>query len=375
MTSFRSMAVTGIVLCCCTLDNTSSEDRLTNIANDWRARRDAIANITCLVKGTVTVTRGSWTWIVEADFPDQIVPDVPSEDYSYNYRAKYVLDFSEGRVRLETSTQLLLWDPRTEQFSGYEFRPVDEVRVFDGQKHQTYRSRQKNNGKPLLSGTHFIDLFQKTEFSLQQFFLTRDFPVALSFSLLPHRQIRPDKMTLPLSLGANIHVRGSGSIEGREHIILRTASLTPDGQTYFEYWVDTSRGSVISRVRSMSEGHETIRIETEHEQQNEIWFPSHSRVERLNDDGELAELYELDLAYSNLNSDLHGVVFHYSEQPGMVVQDSEQMALYSIDENGVRSKITQPQPRAHVRRVFFVVIVVGCVVLAGFLVLMWVRRK
>lgn len=374
---FRSVLALMMVNCFGAACKARNDVSLGEIARVWRQRREKIESIECAVSGTVTVVKGSSTWIVQADFPDQAIPSVPSDDYSYEYQAKYVLDLNGNRARRETSSQLLFWDPREHEFAGYEFRPLHEVDVFDGSVPQTYRSRDENEHKPLLPGNPFIDLFQKEESSLGTFFLVRDYPVLFPFGLLAHKEMRPDGLASPGYLEDGVRIHGQASIDGRLHTIVKTVSLDAGGQTYLEYWLDMSRAYAISRFSSFADGEEKSRIDTRHGQQDGFWLPTHSRITRIGEGGKLAEIYEFNIAFSNINTSLDGVVFHYQERPGMVVQDDSVKRALSITEDGARSSIFQP-PRRNTTRyllvAFFLCSVMLCGVMGVLFIVWWNRR-
>ena len=243
-----------------------ADDVLDQIWKDWQTRYKDHQTVRYEMHGEVLKPRGgiSKDAAHEEYFPKGASGPIPPEDYKYKTRSAILLDLKKGRARREV-------DQKIYYTSAMCFVPQWEWDLFDGEKYQLYRPREKNEADYFESYKYEPDLQLYGTKMLARFFAVPNFPVLFAHGIVP-THLHP---ALPENMGKRrdlkeFTVQGRGYIGDRECVILETRH---SDNFPVQYWVDMARKSAIARVSWLQGSRETTRLDINYQKINNDWYP------------------------------------------------------------------------------------------------------
>ena len=313
------------------------EEVLAEIFAGWERRRAAMQAIEVVLEGTVTLPAGIKTLQIGQMMPSEWRDrPFPLEDYTYSIELRLLFDFRTNRMRTERRDQ-------TFQTDTVQFKLRHEFWLYDGKDVQHIRPREGNTGMGYVPSEYQTE-FRYGEPRHLAFILDYSYePVFLACGRLPRfggGSSGFTRFTAPLQPEI-FHVHGAAEHDGRECVVLRTASFDPQRETFYEFWVDVEREAAIVRARLHRQGTVRDELDIEYADGETDWMPV--RVTRTS----MADATQLslreDLRVTSLVADppLRDGDFHAEPEPGMAVRNSATGERYVYLGNGEKVDVKE----------------------------------
>ena len=155
-----------------------------------------------------------------------------------------------------------------------------------------------------------IELYEHTDRRAQLFFDSWETPPLLALGIFGRdaKQLRQ-----PLDPRA-FRLHGHGEINGRRHLLIRTAPPREGSKSFKDIWVNTERGNTIARVVHFTGDRERYRVDIQYMKQSGGLFPVAWSSSRPGYGIQTITTVDVDV-----NPSFDNVEFHVEPRDGMVV--------------------------------------------------------
>ncbi len=311
-----------------------------SVLKDWESRQRRATALSCEATGTTTFAKGCFN-----DNPSvrrQKGEDVPAADYSFPTAYKWLFALKEDHTRKEVQTQVF-WE-------GKEWIPRTEVICLDGSSIKVFRPKDAN---PIPKGAAELTI-QKADFA-RFVFEPIDKPLFLTCGVVftPNVVRAPGHLTVPVAPKEFIY-HGTGSIAGRQHVILRTHARK--GQ-FLEYWVDPTKESAVARAITYTrDGKVFMQTEIEYKKISWGWVPDSWRFSScMRVAGEPNRLDHVQVTRLTMNPETTLADFRFELPSDTRVHDANSGRVYTLG---------SAVPSAIVNNWWWVALVAGLLVLS-----------
>jgi hypothetical protein len=349
---------------------------LKRILADWQGRQASLASVRYEVTGKGIVPKGRYTG--SSYLPASVRGEtLPPEDYVYEKKLTWVVDFIGNRLRK---------DFKEEEFNGDvgRFVPSRAIYIYDGAMTKRYFPKEENqiDGQPPDFRIPELGLVKNGNTIT---YTPADYPIFLAQGIVGLVEVMslvpgPEKVLLPLE-NLDIKVLGSRFLQGKECLALRVrrGKRTPYVD---ELWVDASHRSAIVRIDLYADEDLTARVDIDYGEGGDLptrWTFTQFKGDR----GEISfsEWFRVDRV--ERNPELDPADFDVSLRPGMVVRTADVNGDVSSNHTARDYRVASDgktlvaldddAPRGWPWVTVIAVLVIG---IAGFAVVArWLRRK
>ncbi len=283
---------------------------------DWRDRASRINSITLVAKGTGLLVRGYYNRFRSMSDKLSEDDDFPESDHTYPVELELRVDYERS----------LLWKTKREDnlfLDDAQLVSQTITRVFDGENCVRVTPKSGNPhwqwGEQLPNVDNEIVYLPKQD--LITFIVRSDYPWLFGLGVLPTsgKAITPDGFDEGLD-STNFSVHGTGEIDGREQVVLRSQPVSTSPGHFYEYYVDVDRQSAISRwVRYMG-GVPSEQYNMTLEYNGQLWLPSQWKWMAFVD-GRVAQQETMTVVSLELNPSFEKSMFMVTPVPGSIVGD------------------------------------------------------
>jgi hypothetical protein len=230
---------------------------LPQILRDWQARQRLAQVVECQVQGTQTITA------------DRYGPQDPKEDITFPLKARWLLDFSQGRLRkeLDMHHNWLIGEQKG------EILPFYEIRVYDGREFAVAWPREKNPLPTTLKGKDQVEIMYGSK-DREVTFWFLDYPIFLGLGHICSAGKNcwpvPGKLAIPLKQEDWILI-GHQRWKERDCWIVRSRA-TSRGQ--YEYWIDVAWQSAVVRCLDRVQGKIWRELDIDYQATQWGWLPA-----------------------------------------------------------------------------------------------------
>lgn len=331
----------------------ANDPRLDKILADWQKQQNAVQSIVYHVEGEFKVAKGAYTRLRAAMIPTKKseVRVAPEENMSAPVGLNLLLDFADGRFRLE----------KTDQSFHFNFNKLVHafiIYTFDGKEIKSFKPRGKN---PTM-GSNEPEIGIVSGNLRNEYFLMDCHPIFYAHGRIhtPTEQIVPGQIRNKPDPNY-LHIHGTAVHEGRPCSIVRTQSLQLGSNIGFEeYWVDTQRDSTIVRYGSYSGKKPTCDqdIVIDYKHRSNGWFPSSWRW-TVFERGKMLYYQDMRVKKMKVNPIVSDADFILESRTGMIVEEVERhpstdpfaepksdITVYRLEDNGKRTNLPDPYGRS-----------------------------
>jgi hypothetical protein len=298
---------------------------LVKITDSWKKRLDSVRTLDCAVQGTTLIPRGRFNGMEELP---STKGDFPEQDYTYETTTHWKIDFVKNHLRKELRGEIFLLD------RGF-FSPLYQVHVYDGEKLQRFRPRDKNTGAGYVPSEAQPDLYVETDAQVPFVLNAFDYPAFLAAGVIPHDKAALDVRKLHWQTGADrFRHHGTGTINGEDYAIVVTAAQRGLST---EYWVDTKRENTIRRIYRRAGARTMAVVEVEYEKKDLGWMPKTWTTQEFADRKEpsrVTAVTTVRVKHLSTNVALRDNDFTIKTEKGMVVHDCQTQRTFKVADDG-----------------------------------------
>ncbi len=304
-------------------DPTESDDAILNkVLADWRTRQNETKTIRYLIEGEIFWPK---------DRLDNVaVPGIelkkPTKDFTGPVNLELAFDFDKGLARKERTSH---YPMQGEYFSRHE------VRVFDGQRSNVYRTKSEKETELLYLARH-----DHTR-TPGAFLEGSDYPVLFAHGIIPNANAHIDAKQPRLPISRNLFwLVGKTIYEKRECLVIGTnKSIPPRANFAHEFVVDPSQGnSIVKWTMSCSDINAGVlrvlyQVDIRYQQTKHGWLPkdwiANNFLQNNLNYSEKLKVIEFDV-----NSAFDAKTFQIELRPGMPVYDVQTNQDFRVGNDG-----------------------------------------
>jgi hypothetical protein len=296
------------------IQSVAEDDRVVRqILAAWEARQQAVDRIQYVASGETTIMKGAYSDILSEFSEFAPGTEMPEHDYTYPVEIGLLIDFENGRVRLDM-------DRASADFERLGFYRHVTSLLHDGKNLQLFSPNSQNprSHKGEYKGqSYHVDLVLHGSNYDRPFFETQHLPLLFGHGLTSAIDPR-DGLKMSMR-GGQWRAIGHAEAAGRRMVVLRSV---PIGHTsiYNEYWVDVERDSAIVRWTVSSDDVPASITEIAYEARNSLWLPS-EWVYRGYVGGNLDRVDRITRVLVTLEPAVSRSDFSITPSSGMVVHD------------------------------------------------------
>ena len=305
--------------------------RLKQLERAFRSLQKMAATVEYSLRVTTTIPKGNYT--------DLVLPmtgrkgEFPRTDYTYEWPAHLLLDFSRNRARKTTRKRIFNLDRGI-------FVPDHSVEVFDGKRYKRYQPRKDNfteTYKPPAEQADLLLLATRTE---GVFFDALYHPVLYAHGTLIglSKAISARSFRLPVVV-AEWAYRSTVTEDGTELHVFRTRPVPIAPSPLHELWVDFSKDGAVVKVLYFPDAADTRpshEISIQYEKSDGDWLPVHWKVLRYHprQGFRLTRSDEVQVENIRKNIPVTDASFDIPLEAGMTVRDVETEERFRVGTDG-----------------------------------------
>lgn len=295
----------------------AEDERLDQVANDWRKRQQVAETIRYELEGELLRPKGALSPMkVAIEVADPNV-DIPEEDRTAPYNILLLVDFAENRMRVEREREILN--------SGPEFIKEYIIDLYNGEEFQRYMPLDRNERIAELEEAGARMHFELTEITLSAASgMLREFterPIYWAHGMVPLPG-PVEQLRQPVDL-SGYRIAGETLHEGQQCLILHSPTRF-NGKLYSEIWVDPAKDSAVVRFADIYDGQQDLIYLVDYKQTPHGWLPAEWSADEFGGGQEHALLSHTEMRVANFEIDpaVTNADFHVEPAQGMYVKDA-----------------------------------------------------
>jgi len=309
----------------------TDEEILHRVAEDWKARQEAVRAVRYVATGTVTVPRGAYNGTMEIlmgsgnESPQSSAENFPAQDAVFESRRVWLVDFRRGLIRKEAQEHL--WDVPSKRFN-----PVHRIIVFDGDTVTEHRPQDGNLGvnrvfeyRQTENTPEYILYSPDRKSKMVSLWETADVPVYLAHGIVMGERL-PRSVKIPVDLsGFSVCLKMPSSKGVYERVVLRKVRrpATPRRRlpVIDQFEVDLTRQSALLAQTTYTGESVSREIEIQYQQTDAGWLPESWIVTTYNRSGKVTLSEECKIVELTIDPQTQDSQFTFDLPRGAVVRD------------------------------------------------------
>lgn len=308
----------------------TDQEIVRRVAEDWRARQEAVRAVRYVATGTVTVPRGAQNATMAVlggsanDSPGSAGEDYPAQDVVFESRRVWLVDFQRGLIRKEAQEHL--WDVPAKRFN-----PVHRIVVFDGDTVTEHRPQNGGRGvnrvfqyRETANTPEYILYSPDRKSKMVSLCEITDVPVYLAHGIVMPERF-PQGVGTPVDLSefrVYQKTRSSEGVWGR--VVLRKVrrpATTRRPALIDQFDVDLTRGSALLRHATYAGEKPGRDVEIQYQRTDVGWLPQGWVVTTYDPSGKVTLSEECRIVELTIDPRADDSQFTFDLPPGAVAQD------------------------------------------------------
>jgi len=294
------------------------DESVRNIFTSLRARQESIPSVRYTLEGKQLTPK------------DYIESGVPADDRISTFSVTLSFEFEKNCLRKEYSREAFNLDTK-------EFYRAREMYLFNGTQLQHYRPRDENADQFQGEFKYNTNLTLLKDTDAMFVLEPGDYAVLMAEGILQRPQLGWNSTrTIRVPLDPTLYrVQGSGQLDGRECVVLRSANTAAGSRRYHDIWVDTEQGSSIVRYSLYQGDSELSRIRMWYEQLGSQWNLRRYTAGRPVDD-DFVVMFDMTVVSREVAPKFGEEEFQLTPTVGTVVKDVITGDRVKVTEDGER---------------------------------------